>query len=91
MKVLKISQEEIKEYEKFKIYSELVYLEEKIKFFEKKYKMSFKNFEKKMKKQRREKFLWWDDYLEWKAYETKEKELKNKIKEIDAVQNIKIT
>ena len=45
---------------------------DKKKFFEEKYKMSFFEFEAKIKCMTQENFYAWDDYMEWKAYLHKE-------------------
>jgi len=41
--------------------------ERQMQVFEKKYKTSFPQFEKKLKSQKKEDFNLWDDYLVWKG------------------------
>ena len=91
MKELKIAKDEIIEYEKLKIVSELVSIKGKVELFEKKYKISFNGFSKKMRKIRNEDFAVWDDFIEWKAYLKTLEELKQKIKDIDSAENITVT
>lgn len=62
-----VSGEEIKEYEKLKIISQLTPIKEKIRFFENKYGCSLEDFERSLK-EKEESFEEWDDYIEWKAY-----------------------
>jgi len=91
MKVLKLSKDEIKEYEKLKIISQMAPLKGKIELFEKKYRCRFKEFEKDIKRKEREDFGAWDDYIEWKAYLKTMQELETKIKEIEDALDITIT
>jgi len=63
-------------------------IKEKIRFFEKKYGVSFNIFEKEVKKE--EDFQRWDDYIEWKAYIEKLRDLELRIKEIENAQDIKV-
>ncbi len=46
---------------------EIHMIEERIRLFEKKYQISFRNFEIQLFKEE-ENFEKWDDYMEWKAY-----------------------
>ncbi len=87
---LLISKEDLIEYEKLKIISKIAPIKEKIKFFEKKYKCSFEEFEKKISEKNKEKFEEWDDYIEWKAYVESLKDLEGKLKEVENVGNIRI-
>ena len=91
MKVLKISKDEIKEYEKLKIISQLAMAKGKIELLEKKYRCSFNEFDKIIKRKKSEDFNAWDDYIEWKAYIKTIEELKQKIKEIEGAENITVT
>ncbi|MBC8390811.1 MAG: hypothetical protein ISS13_04415 [Actinobacteria bacterium] len=91
MKILKIPKDEIKEYERLKIISQIAMVKGKIELFGKKYKCSFDNFAKEVKKRENEDFDIWDDYIEWKAYIKALDELKHKIKEIDNVEDITVT
>lgn len=49
-------------------------IEDKLSFFKVKYKMSYEDFEQKIKSSV-ENFDNWDDYMEWKAFTKKHKEL----------------
>lgn len=91
MKILKMPKDEIKEYERLKIISQMAMVKGKVELFEKKYRCSFNNFTKKVKKRENEDFNIWDDYIEWKAYAKSLEELKQKIKEIDDAEDIKVT
>ena len=85
-----MSSDEIKEYEKLKIISQATPIKEKVKIFENKYNCSFKEFEKKMGKNK-ENFGEWDDYIEWKAYLDTLEDLQRKQREIENAKHIKIT
>ena len=63
-----LSSESIKNFYYADILYEIHKIEEKIKLFEKKYNLSFKDFEKKVKTRKNENFIIWDDYIEWKSY-----------------------
>jgi len=86
---IKISKDEIKEYEKLKVLSQLTLLREKIALFEKKYGTSIDEFKEQME-QKEEKFEEWDDYIEWKANEAAMIDLNNKLTEIENAKVIKI-
>jgi hypothetical protein len=88
---ISISREEIKEYEKLKVISELALTKQRILLFESKYNLQFEIFEKKIKEKSKEEFAEWDDYIEWKAYKEKEIHLKEKMDQIANAQDIKIT
>jgi len=79
--------DEVKEYKKLKLISEMLPIKERIKLLENRYDCNFKNFEKKIKKQP-ENFELWDDYIEWKAYQNKFDEIKGKIGEINNAKDI---
>ena len=87
--VIIVTRDEIKEYEKLKIISQLTPVREKIKLFESKYNCSFEEFEKKIKEEK-EDFEKWDDYIEWKAYIETLKDLTAKLKEIEDVKDIRV-
>jgi len=91
LKVLKISKDEIKDYEKLKIISQIALIKAKIELFEKRYKSTFKDFYNDIKKAEHEDFKKWDNFIEWKAYMESLKDLEQKIKEIDNAENISIT
>ena len=91
MKILKIAKDEIKEYEKLKILSQVAAVKEKIDLFEKKYQCTFSKFSKILMKKDSEDFSTWDDYIEWKAYVKTLDNLKQKIEEIEDAEDITIT
>jgi len=84
-----ISKEEIIEYEKLKVISEITLTKEKTILFEKKYGCSIDVFRKRME-ETDENFGEWDDYIEWKANFELLKDLENKLIELDNAKNIKI-
>ncbi|RLI78847.1 hypothetical protein DRP05_06000 [Archaeoglobales archaeon] len=84
-----VSSDEIKEYEKLKIISQLTPVRKKIRFFENKYGCSFEEFERKLK-EKEEKFEEWDDYIEWKAYIESLRGLERKLKEIKDAKDIRV-
>lgn len=86
-----ISKEEIKEFMKLNVISQITLIKEKIKFFENKYKCSFEDFEKKIKETEKEDFERWDDYIEWKAYVESLKDLEEKLRKIEDARDIKVT
>ncbi len=85
-----VSGEEVKEYKKLDILSQLALIKEKIKFFENKYRCKFEDFEKKLKESG-ENFEKWDDFIEWKAYVESARDLQRKMREIEHAENIRIT
>lgn len=84
-----ISKDEIIEYEKLKVISEITLTKEKTILFEKKYGCSIDAFIKKMEKAD-ENFEEWDDYIEWKANFEIVKDLEHKLIELDNAKDIKI-
>lgn len=60
--------------------AEIKIIEEKIKFFERKYKSDFKTFLKKMQSSKTENFEEWDDSMEWEALNKVYNELTDKIR-----------
>ena len=84
-----VSKEEIKEYEKLKIISQLTLVREKIQLFKTKYSCALEEFEKTVKEPP-EDFERWDDYIEWKAYHGTFQDLSARLAEIDNVQDIRI-
>lgn len=89
MGVLEVFSDEIKEYKRLKIISEIVLVREHIKLFEQKYGCSFQDFEKRLQ-QEAENFAQWDDYIEWKAYQKNFEGLKKKIDEIEHAKYVRI-
>ena len=88
--VIEISTKEIKEYEKLKIISELKMIREKNLLFERKYECSLDEFKQKIAG-KDENFKEWDDFIEWTAYKESERNLIEKLDEVENAQNIKIT
>ena len=84
-----ISKDEIKEYEKLKITTQLTLIKEKVELFEIKYSCSLDEFRQKIEKNE-EKFEEWDDYIEWKANLEILEDLESKYAEIDNAKNIKV-
>ncbi|MHA1276655.1 MAG: hypothetical protein ACTSRC_13045 [Candidatus Helarchaeota archaeon] len=86
---IKISKDEIKEYEKLKILSQLTLLKEKVLLFERRYGASLEEFKKNMP-DRQENFEEWDDYIEWKSTIEAIKDLKLKLAEIKNAKDIQV-
>ena len=84
-----ISKEEIIEYEKLKVISEITLTKEKTTLFEKKYGCSIDAFRNRME-ETDEDFEEWDDYIEWKANFELLKDLEKRLIELDNAKNIKI-
>ncbi len=87
---ISISKTEITEYEKLKVIAQMAPIAGNIQQFEEKYKMNLAKFETTMKKEE-EDFEKWDDLIEWKGYVKALGDLERKLKEIDKVQDIRIT
>ncbi len=87
---LTVSREEIREYQKLKIISQLAPIREKIKFLERKYGCSFEDFERRIGEDE-ENFEKWDDYIEWKAYAESLRDLTAKLEKIEDAKNIRLT
>lgn len=85
-----VSRDEIKEYEKLKLISELALIKQHLSLFESKYNCHFQEFEENLKRESQDNFKEWDDYIEWKAYWEREKVLAAKMDQIAHVQDIKI-
>ena len=90
MDKLVINKDEIKDYQKLKIISEMIPIKERIKQFEKSKACSFEDYEAKIKTET-EDFSNWDDFIEWKAYHQKLNELNKRLVEIEHVTDIEIT
>ena len=84
-----ISKRDVLAYERLRIISELAPIRERVKAFEKKYGMTFREFERKLTDSK-ESFEAWDDYIEWKAYVRKLEELEKRLKEIEHVERVRI-
>ena len=87
---LTISRDDIKEYEKLNIISQMTPIKEKIRLFEIKYECSLEEFESGLKG-KEENFEEWDDYIEWKSYLETATDLEQRLRAIPNVKNIKIT
>lgn len=79
-----LSKEKIKELYAVNLIYEIHRVTEKIRLFEKKYQMKFKEFEEFIKSMEEEKFELWDDFMEWKGYEKKLQELMTEKERLDA-------
>jgi hypothetical protein len=86
---LRVSREEIKEYWRLKIISQLAPIRERILFFEREYRCSFEDFEKRIKESPED--LVWGDYIEWKAYDESLRDLKAKLEKIKDAKKIIVT
>jgi phosphatidylserine/phosphatidylglycerophosphate/cardiolipin synthase-like enzyme len=83
-----VTKDEILMYEKLKLISEIAPIRERIAEFERKYGMDFEEFEERLRQE--ESFEAWDDYIEWKAYLRKLKELQERLREIENAQRVRI-
>lgn len=63
-------------------FSKKAEFEEECEMFENKYKMSFKEFEKKINKDKEEKFEEYDDYLAWKFAEKGKEHWQEKVRKL---------
>ncbi len=90
MDKISIDKEELLNYQKLKLISELAPIKERIKQFENTKACTFQKFEQKIASEN-EDFVNWDDYIEWKAYNQKYNELKKQLSEIDHVTDIEIS
>ena len=91
MTVLRISKDEIREYERLKVISQIAAIRSRIESFEKKYHRTLGEFEAGMPTRRKEDFGAWDDCIEWKAYVRALHDLEVRLKEIDNAQDIRVT
>ena len=66
--MLTVNKNKVAEWILLSYLSEQRYLQDKLLFFEKKYKVDFTKFEKEINNSIKEDFDKWDDYIEWKAY-----------------------
>jgi hypothetical protein len=79
--VVNVSKEDIKLFEKLNTISQITPLKERIKFFEQKYDHIYEEYNKDTSSD--EDFQKWNDYIEWKAYVGKLKDLELKLIEIE--------
>ena len=75
---LEVTRQDIENYVRMKLYTELTLIREKLGLFEKKYNCDFPQFEKAVNEAEAEDFERWDDYMEWKAFYKKYTRLKDK-------------
>ena len=88
--VIDISKQEILEYKKMEVITELTVIREKIRLLEQKYGSNIKKFEQEMKSQE-EDFEKWDDFIDWTAYTKIEESLVKKLDELENAKDINIT
>lgn len=88
---ISLSFDEIKQYEKLKLISQLSLVKTKLALFKQLYNCTFKEFEQSIQNATEESFEEWDDYIEWKAYKYKKCALEKKMDELENAKNIKIT
>jgi len=85
---LEVTKREVKDFKKLSIIEELTPLQECVKLFENKYDCSFEEFAKRISTGSKD-FEQWDDYIEWKAYREKIKELQHRLGDIEDAKDIK--
>ena len=86
--VINVSKEDIKLFEKLNTISQITPSKERIKFFEQKYNHVYEENNKTQSSE--EDFQKWDDYIEWKAYVEKLKDLELKLIEIESAEDFRI-
>jgi len=89
LKAVEVSKEEVLDFLRLDIISEIRSVSFAIELFEKKYSKKFNEFEKDISGHE-EKYEEWDDYVEWKAYQETYKDRVEKLKELDNAEDIKI-
>ena len=87
---ISVSFDEIKQYEKLKLISELSLVKVKLDLFKKLYNCTFEEFEKNIQDSTEERFEEWDDYIEWKAYREKKNDIEKKMDELENATEVKI-
>ena len=73
-----VSKAEVADLLKLDLLARLREANEKVRLFEKTHQQTFEEFERATL-QGNEDFAQWDDYVEWKAYRTLQRELENKV------------
>lgn len=86
---LTVSRDDVKNFMKLSILSEITPLKEQMRQYEKKYKKNLADFITWMKSQE-ENFEVWSDYLEWSTDERLVQELTKKLTEVENAQHIEI-
>ncbi len=89
MKTIEVNKEEIINFWRLDLISEIQALKKSIELFEKKYAKSFKEFEKDVL-EGKEDFEKWDDYMEWKAYGNTYKDKMKQLKNLENAKDIKV-
>ena len=89
MKTIEVKKEEIINVLRLDIISEIQALKKSLELYEKKYGKSLKEFEKEVL-EGEEIFEKWDDYIEWKAYDSTYKDRMRDLKNLKDEKNIKI-
>jgi len=84
-----VSKEDVREFLRLNIISQIVLVKEKLKFFERKYGCSFEEFERRVR-EGKEVFEEWDDYIEWKAYVESLRDLEEKLGQVENAKDIKV-
>ena len=79
--MITISKSNISDWLLLDLYSEMHIAEDKVRFFERKYRSSFSEFETKINAEK-ENIEHYDDYIEWKAYTKVLQSLKKKMIDI---------
>ena len=85
-----VSKEEVRGFEKLKTISQIAPINERIRYFERKYGCTLGEFKDRIKREK-EDFEKWDDYIEWKAYVESLKDLESKMRDIEDTQDVRIT
>lgn len=89
MKAVEVSKEEVLDFLRLELISEIRSVSFALELFEKKYSKKFDEFEKGISGHK-ENYEEWDDYIEWKAYQETYKDRVEKLKELDNAEDIKI-
>jgi len=84
-----VSVDDIKAFERLKLISQIAPVKERIKSFEMKHKCNLDALDEKLK-QLPEDFERWDDFIEWKAYRDRLKDLESRLKKIEDATNFRI-
>ena len=79
MEHIEVNKQDVENYVRMKIFTELTLIREKLRLFQKKYNCNFTDFEKKVTTAEEENFEEWDDYMEWKAFNNKYTRLEEKV------------
>ncbi len=79
-----VSVDDIRTFENLKLISEISPVKDRIRSFENKHGCNIAAFEARLK-QLPEDFELWDDFIEWKAYEDRLKDLESKLKKDEMI------